>query len=107
MLLPGYEQRERIIGDGVTTLVQDILRKISDSNSNFQTYYYESLNILLPLLVFFLVESRLLTFCAFNDVGRMEMLKFQATVTSHATERFSRRQALVEMVTLPTVRTPG
>lgn len=37
----------------------------------------------------------------------MEMLKFQATVTSHATERFSHRQALAEMVTLPTVRTPG
>ena len=53
VLLPGYEQRERIIGDGVTTLVQDILGKISDSNSIFQRYYYESLNILLPLLVFF------------------------------------------------------
>ena len=53
VLLPGYEQRERIIGDGVTTLVQDILGKISDSNSIFQTYYHESLNILLPLLVFF------------------------------------------------------
>ena len=26
---------------------------MSDSNSSFQTYYYESLNILFPLLVFF------------------------------------------------------